>query len=188
MKRFLMFMMTAVLLLGATSCNSCKREKQTNETMVEKTIKTDYDYMFATYEDFVWYESQIVTDEWFDESNTVTVASVTNVFQYIEGGQPHVVMFKHYDGKCDTTITEDFWIEDCAVKPLDITVTFNDAYKSMMKSNYPKPHSQKCAIRKSVGPYDSNVQYTFGNIESTLYVDAKTGDVSLYDPAFVPNE
>lgn len=188
MKKFLMFMMAAVLLLGATSCTSCKREKQTDETMVEKTIKTDYAYMTANHEDFVWYEAQIVTNEWFDESNTVTVASVTNVFQYIEEGQPHVVMLKHYDGKCDITITEDFWIEDCAMKPLDITVPFNDAYEIMMKSNYPKPHSQKCAIRKSVGPYDSNAQYTFGNIESTLYVDAKTGDVSLYDPAFVPKD
>jgi len=74
------------------------------------------------------------------------------------------------------------------MKPLDVTVTFNDAYESMMRTNHPKPHSQKCAIRKSVGPYDSNAQYTFGNIESTLYVDAQTGDVSLYDPAFVPKE
>lgn len=188
MKKFLMLMMAAVLLLGATSCNSCKREKQTNKTQVERIIASDYNYMESVHEDFVWYEAQIVTNEWFDESNTVTVASVTNVFQYIEGGQPHVVMFNHYDGKCDTTLYDDIWLEDCAMKPLDVTVTFKDAYEIMMKSNYPKPHSQKCAIRKSVGPYDSNAQYTFGNIESTLYVDARTGDVSLYDPAFVPNE
>ena len=181
-----MFMMAAVLLLGATSCNSCKREKQTNETQVERIIASDYNYMESVYEGFVWYETQIVTNEWFDESNTVTLASVTNVFQYIEDGQPHVVMFKHYDGKCDTTIKEDFWIEDCTIEPKDVIITFNDAYERMMRTNYPKPHSQKCAIRKSVGPYDSNAQYTFGNIESTLYVDAVTGDVSLYDPAFVP--
>lgn len=186
MKKFLMLMMATVLLLGATSCNSCKREKQTNETSVEKFIASDYNYMESVHEDFVWYETQIVTNEWFDEGNTVTMASVTNVFQYIDNGHPHVVMFKHYDGKCDTTITENVWIEDCAMKPLDVTVTFNDAYEIMMKSNYPKPHSQKCAIRKSVGWYGSSAQYAFGNIENSLYVDAQTGDVSLYDPAFVP--
>lgn len=181
-------MMAAVLLLGATSCNSCKREKQTNETMVEKTIKTDYAYMTATYEDFVWYEAQIVTDEWLDESNTVTVASVTNVFQYIEDGQPHVLMLNHHDGKCDTSLYNDIWIEDCAMEPKDVTVTFNDAYESMMKSNYVKPHSKNCTLRKELGLYDCNPQYIFGNIDTQLYVDATTSEVRDISPAFNPKE
>lgn len=188
MKRFLMLMMAAVLLLGATSCNSCKREKQTNETVVEKTIKTDYDYMSATYEDFVWYEAQIVTNEWFDESNTVTVVSVNNVFQYIENGQPHVLMLNHHDGKCDTSLYDDIWLEDCRIKPSEVKITYNEAHRRLMESNYPKPHSQNCVIRKSVGPYDSNVQYMFGNIENVLYVDGVTGKVGDTDPAFEPKE
>lgn len=182
MKKVFSIIMCGLMLLTV----ACTKKK---DSLLEQSLKSDFAYMEKTYgEEFVWYEAQIVTNEWFDESNAVTVASVTNVFQYIEEGQPHVVMLKHYDGQCDTTITEDFWIEDCAIEPNNVIITFKDAYEQMMKSNFPKPHSQKCAIRKSVGPYDSNAQYTFGNIESTLYVDAKTGDVSLYDPAFVPKE
>lgn len=187
MKKFLMLMMASVLLLGATSCTSCKREKQNNETMVEKSIKTDYAYMETTYEDFVWYEAQVVLDNFIDEDNEASVNSVANVFQYLDtAGQPHVVIFTHSSDGCDTSYHDDFWLEDCVIEPSDIKITFNEAYDWLMKANYKKPHSNKCALRKSVGPYDSNPQYMFGNIYSTLFVDAVTGNVSDTDPAFVP--
>ena len=189
MKKIIMFMMAAVLLLGATSCNSCKRKKQTQKVNVEQLVNADYAYMDANHAGFVWYEAQIKLDEYLDESDAPEIASVANVFQYIEDGQPHVVIFTHYaDGRCDTSNHEDFWLEDCRIKPSEVKITYNEAYRRLMESNYPKPHSQNCVIRKSVGPYDSNVQYMFGNIEDVLYVDGVTGKVGDTDPAFEPKE
>ena len=184
MKKFLMFMMAAVLLLGATSCNSCKREKQT----VGQTIVSDYDYMVSNYDSsFVWYESQIKLGGWIDEDNPPAIASVANVFQYFDG-QPHVIIFTHYGDRCDTARHDDIWIEDCAMEPTDVKITYDEAYEWLQKANIMRPHSKNCILREPVGPYGCNPQYVFGNIHDCVFVDAVTGAVKSENPAFEPNK
>lgn len=180
MKKFFFVTMAIALLLGATSC----KKQQT----VEQTITSDYTYMSEHHPDFVWYESQITLADYLDNSSSTAFKYVDNVFQYFEDGQPHVIIFTHTGSKVDSTKHNDIWIEDCAMKPADIAINYRQAYEQMMKSNYPKPHSRQCTLREEVGPYPSNPQYIFGNIDSQLYVDAKTGRVSNASPAFNPRE
>lgn len=179
-----MFMMAAVLLLGATSCNSCKREKQT----VGNTIISDYNYMSENHDGFVWYESQITLCGYLDEGKPAEVKSVSNVFQYVADGQPHVAIFTHTAEGCDTIRKDDFWIEDCAMTPDEVMITFEEAYEWLMKANLPKPHSRNCILREPVGPYSCNPQYVFGNIHDCVFVDAATGDVNSENPAFIPKK
>lgn len=57
-----------------------------------------------------------------------------------------------------------------------------------MASNFPKPHSRNCVLRREIGPIpDVNPQYIFGNTKSQLYVDAVTGSVTNHTPAFQPD-
>lgn len=180
MKKFIFVTMALALLLGATSC----KKQQT----VEKTITSDYTYMSEHHPDFVWYESQITLADYLDNSSSTAFKYVDNVFQYFEDGQPHVIIFTHTGGKVDSTKHNDIWIEDCAMTPADIKLTYTQAYEQVMKSNYPKPHSKNCILREPVGPYSCNPQYVFGTIDEPLFVDAVTGKVVNTDPAFNKRE
>lgn len=191
MKKIIMFLMASVLLLGAAFCTSCNQEKQKMETMVEQTIKSDRAYMCDHYGCiYRYYETQLVLNEYLDaEGCTGTVDSVTNVFQIVyeyEGGgyDPLVVIFGHSPDAFTVKEAEGPWLEDEDMSGDNITITYRQAYERLMKSNYAKPHSNKCTLRKMVGPRTCNPQYIFGNIYQCLFVDAVTGEVSDINPAF----
>jgi hypothetical protein len=79
---------------------------------------------------------------------------------------------------------EGFWVEDMNMNDEIISVTYKQAFQLINEVNFPKPHSKNCVLRKEVGPIEANPQYIFGNIESQLYVDALTGDVTDESPSF----
>ena len=87
----------------------------------------------------------------------------------------------------DATTYEDkkgFWVEDYPLIGDSIKLTYKDAFKRVMETNSPKPHTKNCVLRKPVGPVECNPQYVFGNIHVQLWVDAVTGDVNNSNPAF----
>ena len=193
MKKFLAFLMTFALLLGVSSCTSCNKEVKQMETMVEQVVQSDRQYMSDHYGcGYIYYETQIVLNEWLDDENcTGTVASIKNVFQIVEGEDtafsPRVYLFKHTDTSFTVQVVEDFWIEDYDMAKDDITVTYRQAYKNLMKANCIKPHTKDCVLRKMVGPYDCNPQYIFGDaFDECVFVDAVNGRVSVNNPAFTP--
>ena len=57
----------------------------------------------------------------------------------------------------------------------------------MYEANIPKPHSKNVVLRKEIGSLDANPQYIFGNSQAQVYVDAVTGEVRGYNPAFPEN-
>ena len=193
MKKFLAFLMTFALLLGVSSCTSCNKEVKQMETMVEQVVQSDRQYMCDHSGcGYIYYETQIVLNEWLDDENcTGTVASIKNVFQIVEGEDtafsPRVYLFKHTDTSFMVQVVEDFWIEDYDMAKDDITVTYRQAYKNLMKANCIKPHTKDCVLRKMVGPYDCNPQYIFGDaFDECVFVDAVNGRVSVNNPAFTP--
>lgn len=190
MKKIIMFLMASVLLLGATSCTSCNQEKQKMETVVEQTIKSDRAYMCENHGCvYVWYETTITLNDFLDaEGCDGTVLGVSNVFQSetedAEGYETIVTIFTHTADAMKVTETPGHWIEDFALDTADITLTYRQAYERMQRSNYKKPHSRFCVLRKEVGPVPCNPQYIFGNQQGQIYVDAKTGAVTDNNPAF----
>lgn len=193
MKKFLAFLMTFALLLGASSCTSCNKEVKQMETVVEQVVQSDRQWMSNQFgNDYIYYETQIVLNEWLDDENcTGTVASILNVFQIVEGGDtafsPHVYLFKHTDSTFNVKVVDDAWMEDQDMAKDAITITYRQAYKKLMKANCIKPHTKNCVLRKMVGPYDCNPQYIFGDaFDECVFVDAVNGRVSANNPAFTP--
>lgn len=167
---------------------ACKPKKSdikpiVKDLVVENLISMDRQDMFTNYsEDYVWYETTIKLDNFMDSDSTLTVVNVTTVFQYLKDGQPKVVTFDHNPIGNWTYAVDGFWVED---EPLDsIAVTFTDALQKIMETNYPKPHSRYCVLRKEVGALAANPQYIFGNQSAQLYVDAITGEVRDWNPAY----
>ena len=185
MKKVFSIIMCGLMLLTV----ACTKKK---DSLLEQSLKSDLAYMEKTYgEEFVWFESQIVLAENLDKDCSGKIESVYNVFEHVHmydsSADVLVVTFTHYtDGTVDTARVHDFWVEDCAMKMSDITINYNTAFSNLMKANCPKPNSDKCVLRKQVGPVEANPQYIFGNIDDCVFVDAVTGNVSTENPAFEP--
>ena len=190
-------------MMSLTSCNKCTNETSTDQTDVEsvddsQVVELNPEHLIALDRqamynkvggDYRWYETCMRLENFLDEDNDGTLAEVVNVFQAIiqrgEGFDTKVYKFQHF---ADGTYAEDsvigFWIEDFPMNEEAIKVTYKEAYDNLMAVNMPKPHSRYVTLRKQVGPVEANPQYIFGNLHETVFVDAVTGEVFDYNPAF----
>ncbi len=196
-------LMVSMLFVACNSCN--KTTPNTNEFDTVTTevvgnlnpttlIAADRQAMFNKVgEDYRWYETCMRLNDFLDEENDGTLAEVVNVFQAVidrgQGYDTKVYKFQHFT---DGTWAEDsvigFWVEDQPMNDEAIIVSYQDAYDNLMATNMPKPHSRYVTLRKQVGPIDANPQYIFGNLHETVFVDAVTGEVCDYNPAFGPED
>ena len=183
MKKVFLFIMMACLAVGFSACKKHKTLKQT-EIVAERMISADREMMFMQYApEYVWYETQVVYKHYLDTDSTSTeIENLENVFQFLKDGDPRVVISEYTTTTHDVAVKNSFWIEDF---PIDsVKLTFNEAYEQLMKTNYPKPHSRNVVLRKPIGALPCNAQYIFGNIDDVLFVDAITGEVTNFNPAF----
>lgn len=185
---FIGFVLTMISMI-TTGCSSCQSENKKQEKakglVVENTIATDKEYMNLHYgKDYVWYETIITMKDWLDENPTSSFVSVCNVFQAICDGQPKVVFFTYKDGVSTVDVKDDFWMEDLDMSKDPLLITYKEAFNRVIQTNFPKPHTKNCILRKPIGPKDCNPQWCFGNIDSQLWVDAVTGEVTDSDPSF----
>lgn len=196
MKKVILFLVAALGASMLCSCNSCKKQEKKEvekaELAWERTASLDKEYMFNNYGgDYRWFESCILLKNYLDEENDGTIAGISNVFQVVnEAGKSadvFVVLATHTSDTVAYEVKQGFWVEDMDMSKEVIKLSFEEAYNKMMATNLPKPHSRNCVLRKQVGPKDAHPQYIFGNIQSQIYVDAITGDVTDKNPAF-PNE
>ena len=188
-----------------SSCSSCKKNAasevsvdttvvDTANLVVENVISTNRQYMYTTYDDtYRWFETCVVLKDFLDDENCDgTVTGVSNVFQVVEefekGADTYVILCSTTVDTTAVDVKHGFWIEDHPLNEEAIKVTFAQAFKNIMKTNSPKPHSRQCVLRKEVGPVDANPQYIFGNSHAQLYVDAVTGEVSDKNPCYPENK
>lgn len=187
--------------LGFSSCNGCKNKEadavvvEDSALNVENLISMDRQAMYNKVgDDYRWYETCMKLNGFLDEENDGSLAEVVNVFQAVIARSEHsfdtkVYKFQHF---ADGTYAEDsvigFWVEDEPMNNEAIKVTYKEAYEKLMATNMPKPHSRYVTLRKQVGPKAANPQYIFGNLVETVFVDAVTGEVFDYNPAFGKQE
>lgn len=178
------------LIMCLASCSSCNKEAEISELNVESSINLDKEYMFADYgNNYKWYETCILLENYLDEENDGLILSVSNVFQVITSTDStsydtEVILATHTLENTYIETKQGFWVEDFALNDCNIKVSFKSAFEKLMQSNFPKPHSRHCVLRKQVGPIESNPQYIFGNQHAQLYVDAITGNITDKNPAF----
>ena len=196
MKKFLVFLVGLMLMIGVSSC-TCTQQKGSNfgssvtELVVENTVSTDRQDVYLNHgKEYRWYETGVQLKNWLDEENDGAIDLVVNVFQVIEqydstSFDTFVYKYQHFsDGSVNKEGIHGFWIEDYPLNDEVIKVSFKEAFEKIQEVNYPKPHTRQVVLRKQVGPVDANPQWIFGNLHSQLYVDAVTGEVSPTNPAF----
>jgi len=200
----LSLLMMMMFSFAITSCSSCTSKSEESPVVVEEdsvvsaaalvvenTVSMDRQDMFLNYQnDYRWYETCIVLNDFLDSENTdSSVFAVSNIFQYAidrddNSVDTRVVMFTHTVDTMAVDVKHAFWVGDCILNEDEIKLTFNEAYDRLMQANLPKPHSKQVVLRKELGPKIINPQYIFGNVQSHVYVDAVTGDVSTTNPAY----
>lgn len=206
MKKNVIFSLMAAMLFGFammfSSCNSCNRteepvvepvtEEQPVNLVVDSIVAVDFEAVHELVDgsdDFRWYECGVVLQDYLDEECDGTVVEVGNVFQTVvereNGFDTYVIMTTHDTDTAYVNIVKSFWIEDFPLNNDIVTlISFDAAFERLMEANCPKPHSKRAVLRKEIGPKQCNPQWIFGNLESTVYVDAVTGEVRDFDPAF----
>jgi hypothetical protein len=193
--------MAAIAIIAGVSSCKCTSDKQETaepvaeqaELVVENLISMDRQSMYTNHgEGYRWYETGVVLKDFLDEENDGSIEMVVNVFQVVENldstsFDTFVYKYQHtLEGNAEDSV-HGFWVEDYPLNEEEITVTFRQAYERLMETNLPKPHSRHVVLRKEVGPVDANPQYIFGNSQAQVYVDAVTGEVRNYNPAFPKN-
>ena len=176
MKKILLILFSVLLL--STSCT--KKKPVISDINIEEVTKMDKAQMPDS---FIWYETLIIMDDYLDQNAEKPVEAV-NIFQAIVDGDPMVYKFQHF--RNGTTVKDSirsFWIEDYPIKD-DSLITFNKAFELIKEVNLPKPHSRHVCLRNPMGPLETNPQWVFGNIESQLWVNTKTGEIKTSNPAF----
>ena len=168
--------------------DSCQVEEPVN--LVENATGLDREAMVLRYgENFKWFETGVQLRDFLDEENDGTIDMIVNIFQVAEERESgnfdtYVLKFQHFGEEVVEDSVHGFWLDDFPLNEEDLVVTFNQAYEKVMAVNLPKPHTRQVVLRKELGPKPCNPQWIFGNIKSQIYVDAVTGEVRDYNPAF----
>lgn len=179
--------------VGACKCSGPSESSNVENIVVEETVKENKVWMEENFGDnYMWFETYVTYTQFLDEEFDGIYDTITSVFQAAENADSEevsydtkVIFFVIDNGILQRPdIQEGFWVGDCVMSEEDIELTFTDALHSLMKSNYPKPHSKNCVLRQELGPAICNPQYIFGNVQAQIYVDAKTGEVSDENPAY----
>lgn len=192
MKKILLMLMVGLIVAGCSCSRKNPKEQEIAKIVVENTISTDREAMALKNLNYKWFETGILFEKYLDEENDGTISEVVNVFQTVEGDSisfdTEVFKFQHFsDGTFASDSVKGFWIEDYPLNEEEIKVTFDSAFVLINQVNLPKPHSKYCTLRKPIGPKACNAQWIFGNIQSQIWVDAKTGEIRESNPAF-PDE
>jgi hypothetical protein len=194
MRKLFVVLTTALLMTAMVSCEFFKKNDSEKGIIVENVLEKDINYMYSNYDtNYVWFETQIVLDDYLDEECDGSIERVTNIFQVIMTNDSvtfdtKVFKITHIDDLSDVEVIDGFWIEDMAMNYEDIAITYKQAFQLINEVNFTKPHSKNCVLRQEVGPKVANPQYIFGNIESQLYVDAVNGEVTENSPSFSEEE
>jgi hypothetical protein len=156
----------------------------------ETTISSDKEYVALNYgEEYRWYETTAVLNNFLDEECDGSIESVGSVFQVTTeedetSMDTEVILTSHTEASNDYIVKHGFYVGDRNLCHAPIILKFEDAFAKVMESDFPKPHSRYCVLRQEVGAKEANPQYIFGNENYALFVDAVSGEVTDQNPAY----
>ena len=215
MKKFLLFgFLLAIVSIIATGCNSCKSENKQDAPTEEQVVinGADYDGVVTDFtagvshiqalhrqtmfnlidgEPYQWRNSRVLFNDTITWENIdeLKVVEVTDVFFYWNNEGPHV-QFIASNVKAGTLIPpviRDVWIEDADLSNKEIRLTCEDVLQRLKEFNGVIPSAISMTLRYPVGPCECNAQWVIGDVYDVIFVDAVTGDISNWDPAFNTN-
>jgi len=215
MKKFLLFgFLLAIVSIIATGCNSCKSENKQDAPTEEQVVinSADYDGVVTDFtagvshiqalhrqtmfnlidgEPFQWRNSKVLFNDSITLENIdeLKVVEVTDVFFYWNNEGPHVqfIASNVKKGTLIPPVIYDVWIEDADLSDKEIKLTCEDVLQRLKEWNGVIPPGVSMTLRYPVGPCECNAQWVIGDVYDVIFVDAVTGDISNWDPAFNPH-
>lgn len=213
MKKDFFAKVTGVLLLAVMalvcSCNGCKGE--TPKIGVPVAVYHDYDGMVQDFtvgvshiqalhrqtmasltdgNEYQWRNSRVILNDTVTMENIddLHVVAVNDVFFYWDNAKGPMVQYINSHVKYGVQIPYpicDVWIEDKDMSDKPIKLSAEQALMRLKEYNGILPKDCNFIIlRLPVGPKDCNPQWTFGDVDDVLFIDAVTGEIRDYDPAF----
>lgn len=145
---------------------------------------------------YQWRNSRVVFNDTVTSANIdeVKVVAVNDVFYYwIENGDRRGPWVQYINdhvalGSQVPEPINDIWIEDDNLSETPIKLTAEDALQRLKEVNCPIPPAQSMTLRLPIGPCACNAQWVIGDVYDVLFIDAVTGDVSNWNPAFNPQK
>lgn len=216
MKKDFFGKVTGVLLLAVMalvcSCSSCKGETAKIDDPV--VVYHDYDgvvndftvgvaqiqalhrqtmFMTLGVEEYEWRNSKIVFNDSIkaDNIDDLHVTDINDVFYYWDEQKGPQVQFINSNVKYGTQIPwpiNDVWIEDDNLSGAPIKLTAEQVLMRLKEVNCPIPPAKSMSLRLPIGPCECNPQYVVGDVYDVLFIDAVTGEVSNWNPAFNPKK
>ncbi len=210
-KSILLGLLLAIAGMMVTGCSSCQSEKQKQGESVSTQIYHDYDGVVLDFtagvshiqalhrqtmnalvngNQYEWRNSQVLLNDVITAENidNLHVTDVNDVFYYWQDGP--WVQYVNSNVKNGLQIPwpiQDVWIEDADMSECTINLSAEDVLQILKKWDGLIPDGSKSLVlRLPVGPMQCNAQWVIGNIGDVIFVDAVTGEVTNWNPAFNP--
>lgn len=212
-KFLLGFLLAFMCLLGFSSCNGCTQKAHEPTPSVQTIVTHDYDgvaqdstavvkHIQALHRqtmsnlieghDYEWRNSIVIFDDSIklETIDELKVQTVTDIFQYFKPKTGLQVQIISTDSNKVTIILPpvyDVWIEGANIREKEIKLSAEDVLKLLKEWNGGIPTAVSMNLRLPVGPCDCNAQWVISNEYDVIFIDAVTGVISNWNPAFNPN-
>ena len=202
-------MMMAIVMSMLVGCSSCDSKNPKQETVVG----SDYDgvipefsagvnhivsmhrqAMFKLYDgqQYEWRNLKVIFNDSIkpETIDDLKIVDVTDVFFLWNDEGPHVqyISSNLEKGTIIPAPIVDVWIEDDDLDSVEIKLWPEDVLKRLKEWNGIIPSAKCMILRRPIGPRDCNAQWVLGDIGDPVFVDAVTGYITTWCPAFpIPN-
>jgi len=181
----------AIIVLCAMSLclSSCKKEKPTPDPVVVDTydfdavIKSDYRMIENLYDDFMFYEANVLFSQGVNTLTSPVIVSMQTIFQV----QDTIVFLDHlannFSGNPEMTKIVDHLLGDMQIFVDDIPVSFAQAWNLLHDSDIPLPTGNTMTFRTPLyPPFDEYPSYIFVT-DNGQHIRVYSGDgtVEYYD-------
>ena len=207
MKKYLFLgLLLSIVSIMTTGCNSCQSENKEQETVV----KGDYDGVIADFtigvkniqalhrqtmfelvdgKQYYWYETKVTFNDSikFETIDNLKIVDVTDVFQTIDPNYAQYISSNVVKGMIVPAPMPGIWIEDFDMSNVEIKLGAEDVLQRLKEWNGIIPPAVEMTLRKPVGPQSCNAQWVIGNIMQVIFIDAVTGNIADFNPAFGGN-
>lgn len=139
---------------------------------------------------YQWRNSLVILNDTVTAENIddLHIVSIRDVFYYWSnkfGPQVQYITDHVVYGTQIPYPISDVWIEDKDMSNAPIKLSAEDALNRLKEWNGILPKDCNFIIlRLPVGPKDCNPQWTFGDVGDVLFIDAVTGEIRTWNPAF----
>ena len=203
MKKFLkvcfMLAIAGIIAVGCHSCHSNKNVKQDYDGVavsfndgVDHIIALHKQTMFNLYKgkQYAWYETRVLFNDSIKWANIddLKVIDVTDIFQTFDPARCQYISTNVEKGTIIPPAIPDIWIEDCDMSNSPVKLMPNDVLEKLKAWDGILPPAVGMTLRQPLGPRICNPQWVIGNMMQVIFVDAVTGDITNWCPAFpIPN-